>query len=82
MALIYADTVKLRNINCVISTENRRDNFFAPHPALLTTKSSLGDTGRVGGLTVRASLGILLSLSCLKFFHFLLRDREGIEIVT
>ena len=40
MALIYADTVKLQNINCIISTENQCDNFFAPRPALLT-KSNL-----------------------------------------
>jgi hypothetical protein len=43
VALIYADTVKLKNISCMISTENQCDNFFAPHPALLM-KSNLEDT--------------------------------------
>lgn len=43
VALIYADTVKLQNTNCIISTENRCDNFSAPHPAVLT-ESDLQDT--------------------------------------
>lgn len=33
MALIYADAVKLENVNCIISTENRRDHVFALLPS-------------------------------------------------
>lgn len=39
VALIYADTIKLKSIDCMISTENRSDSFFAPRPTVLMSSN-------------------------------------------
>lgn len=42
MALIYADIVKLKNINRMISAENQCDDF-SPPPAMVLMNSNLED---------------------------------------
>lgn len=39
VALIYADTIKLKSIDCMISTENHSDSFFAPRPTVLVNSN-------------------------------------------